>query len=281
MPEIEPDSDFDSDDALRPLQRALLPVICLFGLFLVLSIVCMGMFIYQIQYRDAYGELFIHEPGAWLHLLGHLLRSGVCAGLAMCLFNYILAVRRSSATARGHIRRMSVSIAYWWYALATGMVVLLIYAVLTIFYVRAAGPSSRHISPRFRYNPADAPVEVEFRLAEQDPDDDLLEATVAGTSRAIYLHEDPIVTNEDIIEARVTLDDLENPVIDVRLSPAAGERMRKETRAHLGGLLAILIDGQVIRAPTIRAPIGDSARIEGEFSEDEARRIARSLAGKQ
>src|SRR5262249_36324512 len=157
MPEIEPDPDFDSDDALRPLQRALLPVICLFGLFLVLSIVCMGMFIYQILHRDAFGELFIHEPGAWLHLLGHLLRSGVCAGLAMCLFNYMLAVRRSSAPAGGHIRRMSVSIAYWWYALATGMVVLLIYAILTTVYFGAAGPSSdRHISPRFRFDPADA-----------------------------------------------------------------------------------------------------------------------------
>jgi hypothetical protein len=280
MSDFESHPEFDSDDALRPLQRTLFPVICLFGLFLLLSIVCMGMFIYQLLHRDAFGDLYIYEPGAWLHLVGHLLRSGVAAGLALCLFNYLLAIRRSSATATGHIRRVSVSIAYWWYTLATGMIVLLIYAALTTFYFTTADPSSRHISPRFRYDPADAPVQVEFRLAEQDPDDELMEATIAGTSRTIYLHETPIITNEDVFEARAALDDDGSPVIDIRLSPAAGERMRTMTRAHVGSLLAILIDDEVVQAPTINAPIGDRARIRGEFSEDQAGRIARSLAGK-
>jgi protein TonB len=39
--------------------------------------------------------------------------------------------------------------------------------------------------------------------------------------------------------------------------------MQSATAAHLGRPLAILIDGRVVAAPTVKAPIGDSATLTG------------------
>jgi len=38
--------------------------------------------------------------------------------------------------------------------------------------------------------------------------------------------------------------------------------------------VAILIDGSVVMAPVVRAPIGDSAVISGKYTRAEAERIA-------
>jgi hypothetical protein len=281
MADIEPPNDLDVDDLLLPLQRSLLAVLGLFALCLLLAVVSAGMFVFQFRYRDEFGNPFTDEPGAWPHLLGHMLRGAIGAGLAWCLLRYMLAIRKTTTAGTHHFRNVFVSMARCWYALATGAVVLLIYSLTVTFAVPARGTPGRHLSPQYRFNPAEeSPVKVELRLAEEDPADDLIEATVAGTPRTIYLHATPLITNEDVVGARAALDDKDRPVIDIQLSPAAGDRMRDATRTYRGSLLAILIDDEVIQAPTINGPVGERARIQGNFSEEEARRIARSLAGK-
>ena len=41
--------------------------------------------------------------------------------------------------------------------------------------------------------------------------------------------------------------------------------------------MAILIDGEVVMAPTVRVPIGASAVISGDFSKAEAERIINGI----
>jgi preprotein translocase subunit SecD len=42
--------------------------------------------------------------------------------------------------------------------------------------------------------------------------------------------------------------------------------------------MAVLIDGDVVMAPTIRAPISESAVLNGVFSEAQAKQVADGIA---
>ena len=56
------------------------------------------------------------------------------------------------------------------------------------------------------------------------------------------------------------------------------ERLRQATSAHIGRPVAILLEGRVAMAPTVRSPIAESAVITGAFTEAEARRIAEGIS---
>ena len=72
----------------------------------------------------------------------------------------------------------------------------------------------------------------------------------------MYLHQEIIVTNDDISDSQVI--DGETPSrfgVAVTFNAAGAEKMRQATARHVGELFAILIDGEVITAPRLRAPI--------------------------
>ena len=53
--------------------------------------------------------------------------------------------------------------------------------------------------------------------------------------------------------------------------------MRQATARHVGELIAMLIDGEVMTTPRLRAPISTSAVINGDFTQAEAERIANGM----
>jgi len=120
-----------------------------------------------------------------------------------------------------------------------------------------------------------AAVRFEVRLAETQPAAGLREVTIAGSGDVIYLHDEVVVTNDDISHSRVI--DGNDPShfgVAVTFTAAGAEKMQRATAAHLGSPVAILIDGDVVAAPRIRAPIEGSAVITGNFTRAEAQRIA-------
>jgi preprotein translocase subunit SecD len=60
-------------------------------------------------------------------------------------------------------------------------------------------------------------------------------------------------------------------------SPAAPSGCIKRPQTTWDRRIAILIDGIVVMAPVVRSPIGDSAVISGQFSREDATRIARGM----
>jgi SecD-like export protein len=123
-----------------------------------------------------------------------------------------------------------------------------------------------------------AAVRLEIRLAEDQPTIGL-RAVRIEPNRTIYLHNEAIATNDDIAQARVIAGDQPSRYgVAVDFSTTGAERMRKATANHLGLPVAILIDGEVIAAPTLRSPISGSAVISGDFSRAEAERIASGMS---
>lgn len=122
-----------------------------------------------------------------------------------------------------------------------------------------------------------AAIQFEVRLAEDRPATGLREARVGESDRVVYLHPDPIVTNADIAHSRVVGDERSGFGVSVEFNAAGAEKMRRATADHIGRPLAILIDGEVIMAPTLRSAISTSALLTGDYTRAEAERIVNGI----
>ena len=121
-----------------------------------------------------------------------------------------------------------------------------------------------------------AAVSFEVRLAETTFSPGLREARIAGADRVIYLHPETIVTNEDILRSTVVSSGTGFGVA-VTFTRAGADKMQRATAAHLNAPLALLVDGEVIAAPTLRSPIGAEAIVSGNYTRAEAERIAEGM----
>ena len=76
--------------------------------------------------------------------------------------------------------------------------------------------------------------------------------------------EGPGLASADLVQdASVTLDDQGRPAIGLFFSPAGGQAFHDLTSRNVGRRLAIVLDDVIHSAPTIRAPIGRRAVIDG------------------
>jgi hypothetical protein len=265
----------------RRLNQSRLAVRCIFALCALLSGFSALAFLFQVLHKDEFGGMFRDQPGAWPHVLGHVLRTAVGAALAWCLWRYLKAVKKSIHAGQDETPELFRALARWWNCLAICGLALVLYGVWVAF---VTGPPLliRPLSPRFQAEPLDkSAVKVEFRLAEANPGEGLIEATVVGGSRTVFLHREPFLTNQDIAEARVVLNERDEPSVEVRFVLAAQQKIRDATEAHRGKPLAILVDGRVVTAPIVEWRFGESAWIQGSFTRQEATRIATGLSGRE
>jgi preprotein translocase subunit SecD len=117
---------------------------------------------------------------------------------------------------------------------------------------------------------------LEVRLAETEPATGLDAATVLSSNHKIYLHVERVITNNDVVQARVVEGNGQFNVA-ITLTPGGAARMATATSMHVGKPLAIIVNGDVIAAPTVRGQIGSEALITGDFTRVEAERIAAGL----
>ena len=75
-----------------------------------------------------------------------------------------------------------------------------------------------------------------------------------------------------------TTDNLGRPAVGFRLDSPGGREMNRLTGPHVGEPMAIILDGQVYSAPTLRSQIGNQGVISGTFSEAELSYLVRVLA---
>ena len=117
---------------------------------------------------------------------------------------------------------------------------------------------------------------LEVRLAETEPATGLDAATVPSSNSKIYMHDERVITNNDVVQARV-VEGKGQFSIAITLTPSGAARMASATSQHVGKPLAIIVNGDVIAAPTVRTQIGSEAMITGDFTRVEAERIAAGL----
>jgi bla regulator protein blaR1 len=119
------------------------------------------------------------------------------------------------------------------------------------------------------------PTSLEIRLAELQPGPGLREAALDSGQR-IYMRPEAVVTGADVTRADI-VDAGGRYSISVAFGVAASNRLAEATQVHLGKPIAIVLDGKVIAAPTVRSMIRGSAVITGDFTRTDAERIASGL----
>jgi hypothetical protein len=125
-----------------------------------------------------------------------------------------------------------------------------------------------------------AAVRFEVRLSEENPGNGLRAATVSG-GRTIYLYEETVLTNSDIATAQLVAGSTASTFgVAVTFTDDGAARMARASGSHVGRPLAILIDGEVVMAPVVRAAIGASAVISGNLTRAEAERIVAGVVGR-
>ncbi|MTH64765.1 protein translocase subunit SecD [Paracoccus shanxieyensis] len=89
------------------------------------------------------------------------------------------------------------------------------------------------------------------------------------------LESNPVVTGEDLTDARPAFDQNGQPAVDFRFGPAGAKRFGAYTSANIGQPFAIVLDDQVISAPVIRQAITTgSGQISGAMDVDGSTRLA-------
>ncbi len=86
-----------------------------------------------------------------------------------------------------------------------------------------------------------------------------------------------VITGRDLKDARPGLGDFNQPIVNFFLTHDGGKRFGEITGDNIGRGLAIVLDGKVRSAPTIRAKISDSGMIEGSFTRQEVEDLSTVL----
>jgi len=103
--------------------------------------------------------------------------------------------------------------------------------------------------------------------------------TVAGSgqraaSRWFLLYKTAPVTGRYLVDAEVGRDNYGQPSVEFRLNPRGGELLRSLTRANIGKMLALVIDGECTMVGMLESEIGSEGMIRGGYTEAEAQRMA-------
>jgi len=145
------------------------------------------------------------------------------------------------------------------------LAMLLVFFATPIFAVELQGVQPR--SYRF-----------EVRLASFEPMEGWENLPFNMQKKTIWVSPEAALTNTDVFQAEAghTIDD--KACVNLMLTEEGALKLARLTMAHVGQFLAILIDGRVTAIPQIMAEItGGRARLDGNFTEEEAKSIAEGI----
>jgi len=117
----------------------------------------------------------------------------------------------------------------------------------------------------------------EVQAGRAPPGCEVLPYGDAGGGRIAVLRR-ALVNGDQLINANQSFDQNGVPNVTLSFNTAGGRRFAEATTANVGKPFAIVIDEQVISAPTIQEPIiGGTAQINGSYTVESANRLAVSL----
>lgn len=116
---------------------------------------------------------------------------------------------------------------------------------------------------------------ITVRLASTEPHPDY--TPVADPTRGtIYVAPEVVVSNEHIKSAKAA-EGQYGAVVDITLTDEGGRKMEAFTEAHLGKLVAMMVDDCLKSSATINSVVRTRIQLTGSFTIDEAKEIASAL----
>lgn len=85
----------------------------------------------------------------------------------------------------------------------------------------------------------------------------------------------PVVTGEELVDSQPTFDQNNRPAVTFRFNASGARKFGEYTQANIGSPFAIVLDDEVVSAPTIQSHIsGGSGIITGQFTLEESTNLA-------
>lgn len=98
-----------------------------------------------------------------------------------------------------------------------------------------------------------------------------------GVDQWYLVTRSPVITGRDLRDARASQGEMGRWETDFVLTQQAAKKFQRYTQDNIGNRAAIVIDGNVLSAPTIQSAISDTGRITGAASREEAQDLALNL----
>ena len=119
---------------------------------------------------------------------------------------------------------------------------------------------------------------LEFRIAEHEPAPGLTGIVFPPTGERFHLHDEVLLNQADVDSAFVTIQG-DRPVVELVFTDAGADKFERLTGENIGKRCAVFLNGELVTAPRIMAAIHvGRAVLTGDFSEAEARDVARNLS---
>jgi len=120
-------------------------------------------------------------------------------------------------------------------------------------------------------------ITLEFRIAEDEPAPGLTEMVFSLTGESFYLHNEVLVDQSNVDSAMMIMQN-GRPAVELLLTSEGKNKFEVLTGNNIGKRCGMVLNGQLVSAPTIRDTIKvGRAIIVGDFTEAEALRIAQGL----
>ena len=101
----------------------------------------------------------------------------------------------------------------------------------------------------------------------------------SGESVFYVVQRIPVVSGQDLRDARQSLDEFNRPAVAFILKPDAGQRFGAFTERHINRVLATVLDGRVMSVATIDMRIDDHGQIRGLSREEMVQQIINLKSG--
>jgi preprotein translocase subunit SecD len=121
-------------------------------------------------------------------------------------------------------------------------------------------------------------VTLEFRIAEDDPAPGMIAMEFGVTGERFYLHDEVLIDQSDI-DSAVVITHNGRPAVELLLTSEGTRKFEELTERNVGKRCGMILNGELVSAPHIMAPIRvGRAIVAGDFTRAEARRVARGLS---
>jgi len=101
----------------------------------------------------------------------------------------------------------------------------------------------------------------------------------SGESVFYVVQRIPVVSGQDLRDARQSLDEFNRPAVAFILKPEAGQRFGAFTERHIHRVLATVLDGRVMSVATIDTRIDDHGQIRGLSREEMVQQVINLKSG--
>ena len=121
-------------------------------------------------------------------------------------------------------------------------------------------------------------VTVEIRLCQRSPAEGLVEAQDSMTLQEVYLSQEPIIGNKDIIGARVVNGYMEGIFnVELTLTQHAAQQFSRLPETNMGAMIAEVVGGRIVSTGYVVGELGARPQISGDFDKEEAELIANAV----